>query len=110
MIRKPPSKAQQREELERQMREFLSSGHAVQEIPRGVSSRDTAEGPLPRERWQMDNTKSEWTYIPEVVEALEKRKLEGQKKPRPPGSKKRPRKRLIYDDFGEPLRWVWVDE
>ena len=29
--------------------------------------------------------------------------------PRPKNKTGKPRKRLIYDDFGEPLRWVWVE-
>jgi hypothetical protein len=24
--------------------------------------------------------------------------------------KRQPKKKMIYDDFGEPLRWEWVDE
>lgn len=110
MIKKPPSKADMRQELDKQMEEFLNQGNNVDEIPRGVSSRDGADKPLRADTWQMDNSKGNWTYLPGVVDSLEKRR---QAKPAKTGTKnkaKRPKKVLIYDDFGEPLRWVWVDE
>lgn len=109
LVKKLPSKADQRYEIEKQMKDFLNKGKHVNEIPRGRSSRDGAENPLLAETWQMDASKGAWTYLPEVVDTLEKRRQ--QKTVKPVAAKpKRPRKRLIYDDFGEPLRWVWVDE
>lgn len=109
MVKKLPSKADQRYEIEKQMKDFLNKGKHVNEIARGRSSRDGAENPLLAETWQMDASKGAWTYLPEVVDTLEKRRQ--QKTAKPVAAKaKRPRKRLIYDDFGEPLRWVWVDE
>jgi hypothetical protein len=45
--------------------------------------------------------------LPEVVAAIEARK----KPPLPQKPKKlRPRKKVILDDFGQPLRWEWVEE
>ena len=108
LIKKPPSKADLRQELDNQISDFLEQGKSVNEIPRGVSSRDGADKPLRADTWQMDASKGAWTYVPEVVDTLEKRRQEKVLKPVP--KKTRPRKRLIYDDFGEPLRWVWVDE
>lgn len=111
MINKPPSKADLRQEIESQINDFLNEGKQVDEIPRGVSSRDGAEKPLRAETWQMDssNNKANWTYIPEVVNSLETRRAQKSVKPAVQKTK-RPHKRLIYDDFGEPLRWVWVDD
>lgn len=108
LVKKLPSKADQRQEIEKQMKDFLNKGKHVSEIPRGISSRDGAEKPLKAETWQMDASKGAWTYLPEVVDTLEKRRQQKTVKAVPKA--KRPRKRLIYDDFGEPLRWVWVDE
>ena len=109
VIKKTPSKADLRNELDKQMDEFLNKGKNVAEIPRGVSSRDGADKPLRADTWQMDSSKGNWTYLPDVVDSLEKRR---QSKTLKPDTKKikRPKKVLIYDDFGEPLRWVWVDE
>ncbi|MBT8139394.1 MAG: hypothetical protein KJP25_06485 [Gammaproteobacteria bacterium] len=115
MIKKPDSKKKLREEIERQTREYLTEGQAVKQIPKGVSSRDAASGPFKspfrRENWQgKSQPASERTYLTDVVDSLENRKRKKVKTPAPSARKKKPRKRLIYDDFGEPLRWVWVDD
>ena len=109
MIKKPPSKAELSAQIQRQTESFLRHGDKINQIPKGVSSRDETGRPIPKERWQMERSASERTYLPEVVDALEQRKQNNKvKKPSP--RVKKPRKRLIYDDFGEPLRWVWVDD
>lgn len=49
------------------------------------------------------------TYVNDVVSALDSRK----KKKTSHAIKKatkRPAKKIIYDDFGEPLREVWVED
>lgn len=108
MIKKPQSKQQQSREIDQQVQDFLNRGSRVNEIPRGISGRDLADGALKVESWQPGESKTEWTYIPEVVDTLEKRRQEKTIKSKPKKSS-RPRKRLLYDDFGEPLRWVWED-
>jgi hypothetical protein len=92
-------------ELEQQIQEFLTQGGRVNEVPRGLSGRLDAQGPLisifegtsPEER----------TPLPGVVAAIEARK-----KPQIANKlrKPRPRKKVILDDFGQPLRWEWVEE
>jgi hypothetical protein len=78
----------------------------VAEIERGISGRDSAQGPLKSETMGFGEPKTDRTYVPEVVAALEARK---QKPAVSKAKPRRPRKKLIYDDFGEPLRWEWVD-
>lgn len=92
-------------ELQAQIDSFLQEGGNVNEVPRGLSGRPYAQAPLlsifegqsPEDR----------TPIPEVVAAIEARR-----KPQPPPKhyKPRPRKKVILDDFGQPLRWEWVEE
>lgn len=112
MIKKPITKTEQRDEIQRQTQKFLKHGQQVKEIPKGVSSRDEAAGPLPKTRWHMEKSDTQRTYLTEVVDSLEQRKqiksttLASKRPPR----QKKPKRQLIYDDFGEPLRWVWVDE
>ena len=89
---------------------FLQHGQMVNEIPKGVSSRDGAGGPLKKESWHMEKSQGERTYLTEVVDSLEQRKHSKPKASANSSRPKKPRRRLIYDDFGEPLRWVWVDE
>lgn len=107
-IMKPiKTKRELRAELNQQINEFLGHGGSVKEVPRGVSGREDAHGPLVS---IFDGQSGEdRTPIPEVVAAIEARR-----KPQAPAHKSarklRPRKRVILDDFGQPLRWEWVEE
>ncbi len=108
---KPPTKADIRRELEAQVDAYLREGGAVQQIERGVSGRDAAEGPLkapPLAEGELP--RNERTYVPEVVAAIEQRR-QGMSRGRPGSTTRRhkPRKIIIYDDFGEPLRWQWEE-
>lgn len=99
-----PTKAQLRAELERQVQDYLQTGGQVKDIPRGQSG-------------QVDNRnlfgslgqsppRQERTPVDDVVQALEARKHPHNNVKKP----KRPRKKLLTDDFGEPLRWVWIED
>jgi hypothetical protein len=95
-----------RRELDRQIDAYLREGGQVHEIPRGISGRDPADGPLPAAPFFGGETKEKRTYLTDVIAAIEARR-----KP-PPAVKskpRRPRKKFIYDDFGEPVRWVWEE-
>jgi hypothetical protein len=105
-VKPPIKKADLRRELESQMEAFLREGGAVHEIPRGLSGRDSMNGPLPTPPFIGDEPRESRTYVNDVVAAIEaRRKPAGPAKPKP----RRPRKKIIYDDFGEPLRWVWEE-
>lgn len=104
-MKRPPTKAQIRAELEKQIQHYLRDGGEVKNIPKGISGQhdnrnlfaQLGENPPRQDRTPLD----------EVVKTLEARK----KHPNAPGNRsKKPRKILITDDFGEPLRWVWTDE
>tara|TARA_B100000767_G_scaffold273761_1_gene304859 strand:+ start:808 stop:1131 length:324 start_codon:yes stop_codon:yes gene_type:complete len=107
MVKKIPSKADLRDELDAQLDKFLDKGKNIAQIPRGVSSRDGANKPLKADTWQMESEKTEWTFLPEVVDSLEKRR---QVKTIKREKQSRPKRKLIYDDFGEPLRWIWTED
>ncbi|ACE83142.1 hypothetical protein [Cellvibrio japonicus] len=92
-------------ELEEQVREYLRTGGKVNEVPRGLSGRPYAQSPLIS---IFEGTSHEdRTPVPEVVAAIEARK-----KPQAPARQRKPRphKRVILDDFGQPLRWEWVED
>lgn len=92
--------------MQQQIDAYLSQGGQVQRIPNGVSGRDNPLKSLPTPVF--DQPKSERTPIPEVLAALEARRrknLEPVKR-----QKKKPAQQIVYDDFGEPLRKVWVDK
>ncbi|TNE78147.1 MAG: hypothetical protein EP334_05365 [Gammaproteobacteria bacterium] len=105
-MNKAPTKSQLRTELQQQVRDYLEHGGEIHEIPRGVSGRNNPLEGLPMAFFSQP--KAERTPIPEVVAALDARRQKGAK----PGKKARskPKEKIIYDDFGEPIRKVWVDE
>jgi len=100
------TKAQVREEIEQQIEEFLLRGGAVDQIARGESGRDiTTQPPVPV---AFDGPKTERTLVNDVVAAIESRR---KPKPIPKAPRaKPPRKKVILDDFGQPLRWEWVED
>lgn len=107
-MKKPVTKAQVRKELDLQMNDFLSQGGKVEQVERGLSGRENAAGPLKPNGVSFDQQKTPRTYVPEVIKAMDERRKP--KTIKEPKTKKKPRKKLIYDDFGEPLRWEWVED
>jgi len=111
-VKQLSDKAHIREELEREVNRFLNEGGAVNAIARGVSGQDRGDGSKPAHRFKTYEPKprEERTYVPEVVAAIEARRKKG-KDP----AKLRPKKpklvrKAIYDDFGEPIRYEWVEK
>ena len=105
----PASKTEMREKLEEQVREFLGRGGAVQAVARGASGRDNTSG-APGFRSFTQRPKEERTYVPEVVAAIEARRHKPRETKRAQPGKPRLVRKAIYDDFGEPIRWEWVDQ
>lgn len=111
-VKLPVSKADLRRELDRQIDMYLREGGAVQTIPRGISGRAPDAGPLPAAPFFSSDSspgenKEKRTYLVDVIAAIEARR-----KPQPTRKtlpRRRPRKKFIYDDFGEPIRWVWEE-
>ena len=91
--------------MNRQISRFLDKGGEVAEIAQGISGRENAQGVLKAETPGFSEPKTERTYVPEVVAALEARKQKKSVTEKP--KNRRPKKKIIYDDFGEPLRWEW---
>jgi len=110
-VKKPVSKADIRESLEQQMERYLREGGEVEEIEQGISGKNAGDPPVFLNRRLFIEPREERTLVPEVVAAIEaRRKDKFARKPSRKGSRAKPRKKVIYDDFGEPLRHVWVDD
>jgi len=111
-LKKPVSKADMREALEEEMQRFLKQGGDVETVPRGVSGKDPGDAPLFLNRRLFIEPSEPRTQIPEVIAAIDaRRKLKSQRRPVHKRTRlPQPRRKVIYDDFGEPLRKVWVDE
>ncbi|KAA1193917.1 hypothetical protein F0M18_00265 [Pseudohalioglobus sediminis] len=111
-MKKTVTKADIRAELERETARFLKRGGRVENVPTGTSGKDPTDPPLFLNRRLFLEPKTERTLVPDVVAAIEARRLEKLKR-RPVQKRKRlpkPRRKVIYDDFGEPVRQVWVDD
>lgn len=111
-MKKPVSKEDVRAQLQRETERFLNRGGEVVNIPRGVSGKNPGDPPLFLNRRLFIEPPVPRTPIPEVIAAIEARR---QLTPRRNQVRKRarlpqPRRKVIYDDFGEPLRRVWVEE
>lgn len=105
-MKRPPTKKDIRQDLESKIEAFLREGGEIEWVDRGRSGLE-ANQPWsnPFHATPSDEPKSSRTPVPEVVAAIDSRK---HKKPAKP-AKRRPRKEWIYDDFGEPVRWVWKE-
>ncbi len=110
-MKKPVSKADIRDELLQETVRFLEQGGSVNEIPRGISGKDPGDPPLFLNRRLFVEPKSPRTPIPEVVAAIEARRHQKfRHKPQPKRRLPPPRRKILYDDFGEPLRRIWSEE
>ena len=111
-MKKTVSKADIRHELLTETERFLAQGGQVETIAQGISGKDPGDPPVFLNRRLFMEPKAQRTPVPEVVAAIEARRKE--KLSRKPQRKSRrlarPRRKTIYDDFGEPLRRVWVEE
>ncbi|MDZ7781860.1 MAG: hypothetical protein U5K56_02585 [Halioglobus sp.] len=111
-MKKTVSKADIRRELHRQTEHFLRGGGEVKEVPRGLSGREPGDPPVFLNHKLFIEPRAPRTLVPEVVAAIESRRKEASgRKPRPKDKRaRRPRRETIYDDFGEPLRRIWVED
>lgn len=97
-----------RQRLRQKMDEYLARGGQVRKVEPGASGADQADPRVRRQHNFTQKLPEQRTPVNEVIAAIELRKQA--KKVRARTSRRQPRKRLIYDDFGEPLRWEWVNE
>ncbi|GLS25066.1 hypothetical protein [Marinibactrum halimedae] len=105
-MKKLKTKAETRAELEADMDRFLSKGGKVDTFSPGISGHEIGVNPfqaIPLQRQQQNRT-----LVNDAIAAIEaRRKTPRSVKSKPSPSK--PKRRLITDDFGQPLRWVWED-
>ncbi|MCK9505610.1 MAG: hypothetical protein M0Q95_15685 [Porticoccaceae bacterium] len=105
-FKKPPTKAEIRAQLRAEIRAYLENGGKVAQIERGISGRDDN---LPLRKVFFDAPKESRTYVTELVASVDARRKPAATKAPTPKAKK-PRLKTLYDDFGEPLRKIWVED
>ena len=83
----------------------------MRRVPAGASAWDPGTRPAPS-RPLFSEPRDPRTPVTDVVERLEARREAMKARPRRARKPRaqRARRRVIYDDFGEPLRHVWVED
>jgi len=105
-MKKPKTKAQVRAEIESQIADYIRGGGQVSKHLQGESSRSLAMHPFKAQT--LDKPSESRTPVQDAIAAIESRR-KPQPKLKTVSRQKRPRKILIKDDFGQPLRWVWEE-
>ena len=113
MVKKVPTKAELRAALEQETRRYLNQGGKVESVPAGATGADPQKPRGFQSTRLFNEPRGSRTFVPEVVAAIESRRGEMKRRRRSETRRSRlprPRRKTIYDDFGEPIRKVWVDE
>ena len=106
-LKRPPNKAELRRQLQTQISHYLKHGGKVEKVAPGVSGRDD-DTPL---RTVLFNTPKEpRTYLDQLAAGIDRRRKPQKPEPRRKKSGPAGRYKTIYDDFGEPIRKIWVEE
>lgn len=105
------SKNSIRDDIRRKTEAFLSGGGEIKKHERGATG-EPADKPRTKAVFVSSQPRQTRTYLNDVVSALDSRKKKSSKTTTKAPSKtpKRPHKKVIYDDFGDPLREVWTDD
>lgn len=105
---KRPTKSEQRRELEQQMADFLKKGGQITRVEQGASG--LANGSYSKHQFTISQPRQTRTALPQVLVAIDSRRKKSALPAQKNRQRSRPRQQVIYDDFGEPLRVVWVDK
>ena len=109
LFHKPPSKSDLRAHIDRDIDAYLESGGEISAVAQGETALEQRKGPLQAPLF--NEPRATRTPLDDVVAALDERQQAKRGKPQPSLTRnRRPRKKVIYDDFGEPLRTVWKDD
>jgi hypothetical protein len=104
-MNKRPTKREIRQQMNNEVEQYLDQGGEVRAFQRGESG--LVNGKIDDRSSGFEQGKQQRTPLMEELKAVDERKKSanstGPVKPR------RPTKKIIYDDFGEPIREIWVD-
>jgi hypothetical protein len=109
MFKKKPSKSELRDQLNAEVDQFLKKGGEIEQVEMGESAlidgrynhhKSSLDRPSPQER----------TPVHGLLSAIDSRRKKNITPSKNPPRLKTPKQKIIYDDFGDPIRTVWVDE
>lgn len=107
MTKSVKSKAQTRKEIESQIENFIRKKGEIEQVEMGKSG--LQDGKYNTSHVGFIEPKKDRTPLNHVVAAIQQRKAEKKTPPAPIRKPRQPKKKVIYDDFGEPIRYVWED-
>ncbi|WP_420555275.1 hypothetical protein [Neptuniibacter marinus] len=113
MFKKRPSKAELRDQLNAEVNQYLQKGGEIEQVEMGESG--LVDGRYNHHKTSFDNPgPTERTPVHALLSTIDSRRKNKtasatiQSRATPP--KKVPKQKVIYDDFGDPIRTVWVEE
>lgn len=106
-MKKRPSKREIRNQLDQEIVDFLKQGGSVQEMPHGASGLvDGRYG----QALTFEGGSEQRTPVNDALKNIDQRKIQNRAKSTPRSTTPRkPRKKVILDDFGEPVRVIWEE-
>ena len=110
-IKERRSKSEIRESLELHTSRFLSKGGNVRVVPQGESGYVQGEEPSWLHRPVFVSSPTKRTPVNDIVMRVEERRATNKKRAaKPKSTTPISKEKLIYDDFGEPIRKIWIYE
>lgn len=109
-MKKHTTKRELREQLDQEIQDYLKHGGEVEQVQRGASG--LVNGRYIDHTLGFDKPREERTPLTGVLNTIDQRR-EARRQPVKAAAKsttRRPRKKIIYDDFGEPLRVIWEED
>ncbi|GGN31575.1 MULTISPECIES: hypothetical protein [Marinomonas] len=106
MIKPKTTKRDTRKELESLVDQFIKKNGTIQQVDMGESG--LVDGKYNTSHIGFNEPKQDRTPLNHVVAAIQQRK-HSKSPPTTSSPKKRPKKKILYDDFGDPIRWVWEE-
>lgn len=98
-----------RDEVARQIEVFLAKGGEITQVAAGETGWDNKKGAIKPTKAIFDKSPETRTPLDHVAATVDARREENKKPAKKPQPSK-PKEKIIYDDFGDPIRRVWVDE
>ena len=105
MVERLKTKQDIRSEIEAAIARYVNTGGEIEEIQQGVSGRYdnvNLSQAIPLSQGQQQTR----TPVNDTIKAIDERRQQKKQAATSP-SQQRPKKRIIYDDFGEPIREIW---
>ncbi|MAY42276.1 MULTISPECIES: hypothetical protein [unclassified Neptuniibacter] len=109
MFKKRTSKSELRDQLNAEVAQFLKKGGEIEQVEMGESA--LIDGRYNQHKSSLDRpSPQERTPVHGLLSAIDSRRKKKASPSKNSTRLKTPKEKVIYDDFGDPVRTIWVDE